>query len=141
MRGCRWPYLAGLLLGLLAGLGAQAGPPVEPPGDGFLAFPREKPREQPPVWFSHRSHESRQVACRQCHHDYQGKVNLWNRGQPVKKCSACHREQAQDGRLDLENAVHRQCKGCHLKLRQQAQKPGPTDCQECHRQDETAPRF
>jgi hypothetical protein len=29
--------------------------------------------------------------------------------------------------------MHLQCKGCHLKLRQQGRRAGPIDCKGCHR--------
>jgi hypothetical protein len=35
--------------------------------------------------------------------------------------------------LDLKNAFHRQCKGCHLKTRQRGAPAGPVKCQDCHR--------
>jgi len=135
-RGCRRAWVAGLLVGMLGVLGAKAGVPLtEPPAESFLRIPLRKPAEKPPVWFSHRLHEKRQVACRQCHHDYdEGRRNLWQQGQPVKKCNACHGLFPQARRPDLKNAFHRQCKGCHLKWRQQGRRAGPIECRECHRQ-------
>jgi hypothetical protein len=93
-----------------------------------------KKREKPPVWFSHPTHEARRVPCTQCHHEYQGRRNLWQQGMPVKQCVACHGATPQAQRPDLKNAFHRQCKGCHLKRRQQGQRAGPVDCLDCHRQ-------
>lgn len=133
-KGCRWAGVAGLLLGVLGLLGAQSRPRYDPPAVSLLAIPVKKPREKPPVWFSHRLHHERRVACQQCHHEYQGGRNLWKQGQPVKPCYSCHSHQVQARRPDLINAFHRQCKGCHLKRRQQGLKAGPVDCLECHRQ-------
>jgi hypothetical protein len=133
-KGCRVAWLAGLVLGGLGVLGAQSGPLNEPPPESRLQIIFRKPAQKPPVWFSHRLHESRRVDCQKCHHRYEGRRNLWQRGQPVEKCSACHGLFPQGRRPDLKNAFHRQCKGCHLKLRQQGRKAGPIECVNCHRQ-------
>jgi hypothetical protein len=123
-----------LALGAAALLGAQSRLPTEPPNDGFLRIILKRPPENPPVWFSHQTHEARRVVCHACHHEYQGKRNLWRQGMPVKKCQSCHGLVAQGGKVDVKNAFHRQCKGCHLELRQQRRKAGPIECQDCHRQ-------
>lgn len=114
--------------------GAQGGSNIEPPATSWLAIPVKGSRQKPAVLFSHRVHEARGVACTQCHHEYQGRRNVWQQGQPVKKCLSCHRLTPQERRPDLKNALHRQCKGCHLKLRQQGRKAGPIECLDCHRQ-------
>jgi hypothetical protein len=132
-RGCRLAYLAGLILGVLALLGAHGGSSTEPPATSLLKIPVAGARRKPPVQFSHRVHQARGVACAQCHHDYQGKRNLWHEGQPVEKCPACHGLRPEARRLDVKNAYHRQCKGCHLRLRQQGRPAGPIECQGCHR--------
>jgi hypothetical protein len=132
-RGCRLAYVVGLILGLLGVLGAQAGSLTEPPATSLLRIPVTGSRRKPPVKFSHRVHEARRVACTQCHHDYQGRRNIWHKGQPVEKCRACHGLRPEARRPDLKNAHHRQCKGCHLRMRQQGQQAGPIECQGCHR--------
>lgn len=129
----RWAWAGGLLLGLLPLLGAQA-LKTEPPAASRLAIQQKKPREKPPVWFSHKVHEAQGVACTQCHHEYQGRRNLWRQGQPVKRCQECHGLSPQARRPEAKNAFHRQCKGCHLKRRQQGGRAGPVDCVYCHRQ-------
>jgi len=132
-RGCRLAWVAGVLLGLLGVWGAQARLLTDPPANSILSIPVAGARQKPPVKFSHRVHEARQVACTQCHHEYQGRRNVWREGQPVEKCQACHGPRTRAGRLDLKNAYHRQCKGCHLRLRQQGGQAGPIECQDCHR--------
>jgi hypothetical protein len=132
-RGCRLAFVAGLILGLLGVLGARAGSLTEPPATSLLRIPVTGSRRKPPVKFSHRIHEARRVACTQCHHDYQGRRNVWHEGQPVEKCRACHGLRPEARRPNLKNAHHRQCKGCHLRLRQQGQQAGPIECQGCHR--------
>ena len=126
--------IVALALGALVLLGAQSRLPTEAPGAGWLRIIWQRPREKPPVWFSHKLHEDRRIDCRQCHHEWQGKRNLWKQGQPVKQCRTCHDLKAQGRRPDLKNAYHRQCKGCHLKLRQQGRKAGPMECRDCHRE-------
>lgn len=126
------PLLVLGILGVMGALGARPGP-TEPPQAGFLAINLGKPRQKPPVWFSHQRHEVGRIACVQCHHDYQGKRNVWRQGLPVQKCQACHGVAPQSRRPDLKNAVHRQCKTCHLKRRQQQRAAGPITCRDCHR--------
>ena len=131
--GCRLAYVAGLILGLMGILGAHAGSLTQAPADSLLKIPAAESRRKPPVKFSHRVHEARQVACTYCHHDYQGRRNVWHQGQPVAKCQTCHSLRPEARRLDVKNAYHRQCKGCHLRLRQQGRQAGPIECQACHR--------
>lgn len=126
-------YLAGLLGGILGVLGAQSGSLTEPPPTSTLSIPVRGARQKPPVTFSHRVHEERRVACACCHHEYQGRRNVWKQGQPVKKCQSCHGLSPRARRPDLKNALHRQCKGCHLKLGQQGRRAGPIECRDCHR--------
>ena len=131
--GCRLAYVAGLILGVMGVLGAQGGSLTEAPASSLLQIPVAGSRHKPPVKFSHRVHEARQVGCTQCHHDYQGRRNVWREGQPVAKCQTCHGLRPEARRLDVKNAYHRQCKGCHLRLRQQGRQAGPIECQGCHR--------
>ena len=131
--GCRLAYVAGLILGVMGILGAHGGSLTQAPVDSILKIPVVGTRHKPPVKFSHRVHEARRVACAQCHHDYQGRRNVWHEGQPVAKCQTCHGLRPEARRLDVKNAYHRQCKGCHLRLRQQGRQAGPIECQACHR--------
>ena len=123
--GCRLACLAGLILGMLALLGAHAGGLIEPPATSLLRMPLRGASRKPPVPFSHRLHETRRVACTQCHHEYEGRRNVWRQGQPVQQCQACHSLRPEARRLDLKTAFHRQCKGCHLRLKQQGRPTGP----------------
>jgi hypothetical protein len=132
-RGCRLAYVAGLILGVMGILGAHGGSLTEAPAVSLLKIPVAGSRHKPPVKFSHRVHEARRLACTQCHHDYQGRRNVWREGQPVAKCQVCHGLRPEARRLDVKNAYHRQCKGCHLRLRQQGRQAGPIECQGCHR--------
>ena len=125
--------MAGLILGLVGILGAHSGYLTEPPATILLKIPAPGGSRRPPVRFSHRVHEAQGIACTQCHHDYQGRRNVWHQGLPVEKCRACHSLQPEARRPDLKNAFHRQCKSCHLQLRQQGRRAGPIRCQYCHR--------
>jgi hypothetical protein len=133
IRGCRWAYVAGLILGMLGLLGAHTVSLTEPPAINTLRIPVRDSRRKPPVTFRHRLHEARGLACTQCHHEYQGRRNVWREGQPVQKCQACHGLRPKARCLDLKNAYHRQCKGCHLRLQQQGRRAGPIKCRDCHR--------
>ncbi|MFA4902948.1 MAG: cytochrome c3 family protein [Desulfobaccales bacterium] len=124
--------MAGLVLAMLTLLGAHAGL-IEPPAASLLKISGPAASRKPPVQFSHKLHEARRVGCTQCHHDYQGRRNVWHEGQPVQKCQACHGLTPKAGRLDAKNAFHRQCKGCHLRLKQQGRPAGPVECRGCHR--------
>ena len=135
-RGCRLAYVAGLILGVMGVWGAQAGSLTEPPAISLLRIPVTGLRHKPPVQFSHRGHEARRVACTQCHHEYQGRRNVWHEGQPVQKCRACHGLRPEARPPDLKNAYHRRCKGCHLRFKQQGRPAGPIECQGCHRSTE-----
>ena len=71
-----------------------------------------------PVELHHKKHaEDYQVACAQCHHDYQDGKNVWKEGDPVKKCIECHDPENKQGDVDkLQNAYHNNCKDCHKEV-------------------------
>jgi hypothetical protein len=118
-----------MVLGLL---GAKSLGPTTPKPVSPLQSDKFRPRTKGPVLFRHQPHEAAGLACTACHHDYTGSRNLWRQGLPVAKCEACHSAQPRPGVLDLKNAFHRQCKGCHLKVRQRGRTAGPVKCQDCH---------
>jgi hypothetical protein len=120
-------------LALLWGLGAWGTDGLlVPPEETWLRIQKPGLPEKPAVRFSHGQHPKNRIACEICHHDYQRGRNLWKEGQPVKKCQSCHGLVPQAGRLDIKNAFHRQCKGCHLHRRKAKQAGGPINCQGCH---------
>lgn len=120
-------------LAVLLLLGAKVPGPTAPKPVSPLQSPQFKPRTKGPVFFRHQPHEAAGVNCTACHHDYDGRRNVWRQGLPVPKCEACHPARPRTEILDLKNAFHRQCKGCHLKFRQQCRPAGPVKCQDCHR--------
>ncbi|RLA90857.1 MAG: hypothetical protein DRG58_00685 [Deltaproteobacteria bacterium] len=135
MRWKKQSWLMALfLLGNLGVIWAQASLATKPQPQSLIQIPALKPWQKPPVTFSHQQHEGQQIACTTCHHEYDRGCNRWVQGQPVKLCQECHLTRPQADRPDLKNAFHQQCKGCHLKRRQQGQQAGPIRCLDCHRQ-------
>lgn len=87
------------------------------------------------VRFSHLEHAEGYVeACEDCHHEYQDGQNIWQEGQPVKKCSSCHDPKKRQGNArKLNIAFHKNCKGCHQKLAREGGTDAPyRQCTECH---------
>jgi hypothetical protein len=66
------------------------------------------------VVFNHQAHADMLNDCLVCHHN----------GEP-NKCETCHTE---DHKVNTKTAYHKNCKGCHKKLKQ-----GPTKCSGCHK--------
>ena len=85
-----------------------------------------------PVKLSHNKHATEYgVACTDCHHVYEGGKNVWQEGQPVKKCMECHDPQQTEGDVKkLMTAFHNNCKDCH---KQHEDKNAPyKKCNDCH---------
>ncbi len=82
-----------------------------------------------PVSFPHLEHaEDYGIECERCHHNYQGGKNVWQEGDPVKNCAACHNPNRKQGKVPrLVFAYHFKCKKCHLEA-----ESGPIECKDCH---------
>lgn len=82
-----------------------------------------------PVKFTHLIHvEDYGVECDECHHDYKDGENVWEEGDPVKKCVVCHNPKKKQGNVHrLVFAYHFNCKKCHRE-----NESGPRECAECH---------
>jgi hypothetical protein len=94
-----------------------------------------RPDRKGSVYFSHTEHAEGYVdACSACHHDYQDGQNVWQEGQPVQKCSACHDPSKRNGNVrKLNIAYHKNCKGCHQKLANEGGTEAPyRQCTDCH---------
>jgi hypothetical protein len=89
-----------------------------------------KEKKKASVAFSHTKHKA--VKCTDCHHEYKDGKNVWQEGQEVKKCGACHKLEAQDKVVKLEKAFHDQCQNCHKKFKKEKKPTGPTACGKCH---------
>ena len=85
---------------------------------------------KPPYVFAHKAHVDKGVACTECHHTWKKE----ERDTP-QKCAECHKaRKAKDEEITtLKNAYHKQCMGCHKKLKKDGKPHGPTaKCSECH---------
>ncbi|MBM3298850.1 MAG: cytochrome c3 family protein [Deltaproteobacteria bacterium] len=89
-----------------------------------------KERTKAPVVFAHLKHKD--VKCAQCHHEYKDGKNVWEEGQEVKKCGACHKLEDADKVFKLKTAMHNQCVECHKKMKKEKKQTGPTACTKCH---------
>jgi len=83
-----------------------------------------------PVLFTHLVHsEDYGIECSNCHHNYQDGENVWEEGDPIQKCIACHSPTKKQGENvhRLVFAYHFNCKNCHKE-----NESGPIECKECH---------
>jgi hypothetical protein len=125
--------LAALLAGMVfLGLGALTATEVP----DFIELGKDKSNRKGPVPFEHLMHaEDYGLSCKECHHVYKDGKNVWEEGDPVQKCSACHNPSETKGKvLKLRLAFHRNCKGCHKKLAQEgiSEEAPYRKCNDCH---------
>jgi hypothetical protein len=82
-----------------------------------------------PVDFPHAAHaEDYGIACDECHHNYQNGKNVWQEGDPVKRCIVCHNPNKAQGKVvRLVFAYHFKCRNCHRE-----NGAGPVECSDCH---------
>jgi hypothetical protein len=91
-------------------------------------------RTRPPVTFLHNRHVEAGLSCKDCHHLYESGKNVLDEskleeGNKDIRCSVCHGPKS---RLNLEQAFHKQCIGCHTRYQKEKKKTGPRYCGECH---------
>jgi hypothetical protein len=91
-------------------------------------------RTRPPVTLPHNRHVEAGLSCKDCHHFYQDGKNVLDEskleeGNQDIRCSACHGPKSQ---LNLQEAFHDQCMGCHTRYQKEKKKTGPRYCGECH---------
>ncbi len=91
-------------------------------------------RTRPPVTFLHNRHVEAGLSCKDCHHMYENGKNVLDEskleeGNKDIRCSACH---GPNSKLDLEQAFHDECIGCHQREWQEKKKTGPRYCGGCH---------
>ncbi len=107
-----------------------------------------KRRYTPPKYktfiFTHKKHNiDYKISCGECHHDKDGKPLDVKLGDYVDQCVECHTElkKTQENRKSiilLENAMHENCKVCHMEINIEAgdpkgrKGPGPVSCTACH---------
>ena len=89
-----------------------------------------------PVKFSHRKHaQDYNVACWDCHHEYEDEINIYSPwGSEQKQCVECHTavEDNETG-IKLQRAFHLNCKTCHLTdVQENKGSTAPVKCLGCH---------
>ncbi|MBI4633198.1 MAG: cytochrome c3 family protein [Deltaproteobacteria bacterium] len=89
---------------------------------------------RPAVTFFHNRHVEAGLDCKACHHLYQKGKNILDEsqlveGNPAIRCSQCHAAQL---RLNVQQAFHSQCIGCHVTYQKEKKKTVPRYCGECH---------
>ena len=85
---------------------------------------------RPPAAFHHDAHNEKAGIdeCSICHHAYTDGEKQEDGDSVGMECSECHFSKDRSNIIDLINAYHRQCTGCHA-----SRKAGPVMCGECHR--------
>ncbi|MCJ7705489.1 MAG: cytochrome c family protein [Desulfobacterales bacterium] len=91
-------------------------------------------KKRPPVPFPHNLHVEKGLSCKDCHHLYEKGKNVLDEsnlteGNKEIRCSFCHGSKS---RLNLEQAYHGQCMGCHKKPLKEQRKAPPRYCGGCH---------
>jgi c(7)-type cytochrome triheme protein len=91
-------------------------------------------KKRPPVPFPHNLHVEKGLSCKDCHHLYKKGGNVLDEsnlteGNKEIRCSSCHGSKS---RLNLEQAYHGQCMGCHKKPLKEQKKAPPRYCGGCH---------
>lgn len=87
-----------------------------------------------PVKLSHKKHaEEYEIACDSCHHVYQEGKNIWEQGDPVEKCVACHDPVEDQGNvIKLQRAFHNNCRDCHKQVTLEGREAPYKKCTDCH---------
>ena len=89
-----------------------------------------------PVNFNHNKHNTEyNVACVDCHHEYEDGNNLWKEGSPVKKCGECHDPLKNEGDVKkLMTSYHKNCKDCHKAVNEEGKEAPYKKCEGCHQE-------
>jgi hypothetical protein len=100
------------------------------PKNDFLNYQR------PPVQFLEKYHDLHMdnEDCLECHHKYKNGKNILNEDDledenAETSCASCHNNKV---KLNLQQAYHEQCIGCHERLSAKNIKSGPVLCGKCH---------
>lgn len=127
------------LLFMLAGTLTVAEEEQSVPDDIVIENEGYETDRKGPVNFSHLSHiEDYGVSCEDCHHDYKEGKNVWEEGDPVKKCISCHSPlESKDNVKKLSIAFHKNCKTCHKKaVAEGISADAPyKSCYHCHKRE------
>jgi class III cytochrome C family protein len=91
-------------------------------------------KQRSAVFFNHDGHMENHE-CLECHHDYNNGRNVLDESDIEEDgrntCIQCHRD---DASINLKNAFHRQCIGCHRSYNKENKVPVPlpVTCAACH---------
>jgi predicted CXXCH cytochrome family protein len=119
---------------LLAGIGIPLA--TDAPDEINILDPAIESPKKGAVKFTHKKHAvDYKIACTDCHHVYKDGKNVFQQGDPVQKCSACHDPVKSEGNVKkLMLAFHKNCQGCHKDLETAGKPSGPTKkCNDCHK--------
>jgi len=91
-------------------------------------------KKRPAVTLPHNRHVEAGLSCKDCHHIYENGKNILDEskleeGNKDVRCLSCHGPKSG---LNLEQAFHKQCIGCHGKYQKEKKKTGPQYCGGCH---------
>jgi hypothetical protein len=113
-------------VGLPTDADSRPEPTPRPVGPVLDATSGATSRYLPVMFHSHAAHTDEYgVACVDCHHLVAGNPS------PPASCASCHDQEG--AHLDLPDASHRTCRGCHLDEREaDARSQAPVACLECH---------
>lgn len=114
MRKWLFPISASAAIFLSIGFASAA-----PPENKFAISIKDIDHTLPPVGFDHKGHGEKVRECRTCHHRDTGILG--------QKCSGCHGSREGSTRVELKQAYHKMCLGCHSRGKQ-----GPRKCTGCH---------
>lgn len=122
------PWLFAVLAGVLI-LPAKSSTAEEIPDEIKIYNEGYRTKLYQPVEFPHRAHaEDYGIECTQCHHNYKDGKNVWQEGDPVRKCIVCHNPVKKQGTVPrLVFAYHFNCRNCHKE-----NESGPIECSDCH---------
>jgi len=115
-----------LLVAVIFVFGAMAAVTMAEVNKGAEKYTIDKcQKKKPVVPFNHYQHQKIQgVTCKACHHEME-------EGKTPKSCFECH--QCKKGEAPAAKiAFHKNCKGCHVKMKKEGKKTGPTSCVKCH---------
>jgi len=93
-----------------------------------------KGKTRPDVTLLHNRHVEAGLSCKDCHHIYENGKNILDEGKLEEgnkeiRCFSCHGPKSG---LNVEQAFHKQCIGCHGKYQKEKKKTGPQYCGGCH---------
>jgi|AntAceMinimDraft_18_1070375.scaffolds.fasta_scaffold48131_2 hypothetical protein len=113
---------------------------TEPPTIIFMSSPVYKEHQKKIVVFNHSKHAS--YKCEECHHDSNGTplTDDTIQIQGTKKCSECHAKvgkrpaglSKKDRLAYHKEALHKNCSGCHRKVKKEGKMAPPVICKGCH---------